>query len=424
MKVDLDGKKIEVTVFEHRKNNYEYFIGNVQIGEIDTNIVKYDNIIMSKNSIVKSLEKMGVLEKDQQEKQNTLENELSAKIKDQIDNLSREEIRKSAKETQGIDRYIEENNIPRKQIKDVKILELNRKEKDSKSKHNKTETLKTKEQEIEKTTTKDINVKQELNLDERANDMHSIRKWLGGQVPHSIEKIGVIEADQMDEMKNEKGQKYKNLTTRYSLVAIGKDGTVEPLQKYIPELEQRDASGNNPVEEKYQVDDQGDVEKDSILSEYQIGEKIIQIDNKECGRIEMNIGEVSRDTNETLGMQVRDSNTIYSIDTDIRRTMGEYESNGEYTIEENLEEIKSHEKENPNCNEVDYKEIDGDPNTKSHNHIEEYLKRLKENDQIDKVFTEKEIKEMLDKGLENGKTIDQIEGDLEEDARHFKTREL
>ena len=36
----------------------------------------------------------------------------------------------------------------------------------------------------------------------------------------------------------------------------------------------------------------------------------------------------------------------------------------------------------------------------------------------------KEIKEMLDKGLENGKTIDQIEGDLEEDARHFKTREL
>ena len=41
MKVDLDGKSIEVTVFEHRKNNYEYFIGNVQIGEIDTNVVKY-----------------------------------------------------------------------------------------------------------------------------------------------------------------------------------------------------------------------------------------------------------------------------------------------------------------------------------------------------------------------------------------------
>ena len=27
-------------------------------------------------------------------------------------------------------------------------------------------------------------------------------------------------------MKNEKGQKYKSLTTRYSLIAIGKDGTV------------------------------------------------------------------------------------------------------------------------------------------------------------------------------------------------------
>ena len=77
MKVDLDGKKIEVTVFEHRKNNFEYFIGNMQIGEIDTNIVKYDNIIMRKNSIINALEKLGVLEKDEKEKQNTLENELS-----------------------------------------------------------------------------------------------------------------------------------------------------------------------------------------------------------------------------------------------------------------------------------------------------------------------------------------------------------
>ena len=433
MKVDLDGKKIEVTVFEHRKNNYEYFIGNVQIGEIDTNIVKYDNIIMSKNSIVKSLEKMGVLEKDQQEKQNTLENELSAKIKDQIDNLSREEIRKSAKETQGIDRYIEENNIPRKQIKYVKILELNRKEKDSKSKHNKTETLKTKEQEIEKTTTKDINVKQELNLDERANDMHSIRKWLGGQVPHSIEKIGVIEADQMDEMKNEKGQKYKNLTTRYSLVAIGKDGTVEPLQKYIPELRQREASGNNPTPQKYQVRDDGSVEKDSVLSEFEIGRKIIQIDNKEMGRIEVNIGEEARNSTETMGVQLRDSNTIFATDTSQRSVIGEYEQEGEDTVEQNLKEITAHDKQNPNCEKTDERDIDGDPDTSSHEHemnIEDvYIKVcarkiLDENPELGETYNQTDIENKLKdkiqkeslskKDLEN--SLDEISKQIEEQA--------
>ena len=415
MKVDLDGKKIEVTVFEHRKNNYEYFIGNVQIGEIDTNIVKYDNIIMRKNSIVKALEKMGVLEKDQQEKQNTLENELSAKIKDQIDNLSREETRKSAKETQGIDRYIEENNIPRKQIKDVRILELHRNKEDSenKKKQQKTEIKKHQKQEVEKTTTKDINVKQELELDERANDMHSIRKWLGGQVPHDIEKIGVIEADQMDEMKNEKGQKYKNLTTRYSLVAIGKDGTVEPLQKYIPELRQREASGNNPIPQKYQVRDDGSVVKDSILSEFEIGDKIIQIDNKEMGRIEVNIGEEARNSTETMGVQLRDSNTIFATDTSQRSVIGEYEKNGEDVVVDNIKEIEPHFERDEDCTKATEDDIDGDRSTKSE-HVKEDIKEHMMG--VEDAYIKVCARKILDENPDLGETYNQtdIENKLKE----------
>ena len=405
MKVDLDGKKIEVTVFEHRKNNYEYFIGNVQIGEIDTNITKYDNIVMKQNSIVKALEKMGVLEKDQQEKQNTLENELSAKIKDQIDNLSREEIRKSAKETQGIDRYIEENNIPRKQIKDVRILELHRNKEDSenKKKQQKTEIKKYQKQEVEKTTTKDINVKQELDLDERANDMHSIRKWLGGQVPHNIEKIGVIESDQMDEMKNEKGQKYKNLTTRYSLVAIGKDGTVEPLQKYIPELRQREASGNNPTPQKYQVRADGSVEKDSILSEFEIGDKIIQIDNKEMGRIEVNIGEEARNSTETIGVGVRGDNTTFAIPTSRRSVgIGEYKEYGENAVELGIAEIERHFKRDKNCTKATEADIDGDKRTKSE-HVKEHIAEMKD------AYIEKMARKILDENPDLGETYNQTD---------------
>ena len=405
MKVDLDGRSIEVTVFEHRKNNYEYFIGNVQIGEIDTNVVKYDNIVMRQNSIVRSLEKLGVLEKEQQEKQNTLENELSAKIKDQIDNLSREEIKKSAKETQGIDRYIEEQSIERSRIRDVRILELEKEEtkREAAKRNDVIESKKDEQQKQEKSTIKDINVKQELYLDERANDMHSIRKWLGGQVPHSISKIGVIESDQMDEMKNEKGQKYKSLTTRYSLVAIGKDGTVEPLQKYIPQLRQRSASGNNPMAQKYQVRDDGSVEKDSILSEFEIGDKIIQIDNKEMGRIEVNIGEEAKNSTETVGVQLRDSNTIFATDTSQRSVViGEYKENGEYAVKSGLEEIERHFERDKDCTKATEADIDGDKRTKSE-HVKEHIAEMKD------AYIEKMARKILDENPELGETYNQTD---------------
>ena len=404
MKVDLDGRSIEVTVFEHRKNNYEYFIGNVQIGEIDTNVVKYDNIIMRQNSIVRSLEKLGVLEKEQQEKQNTLENELSAKIKDQIDNLSREEIKKSAKETQGIDRYIEKQSIERSRIRDVRILELEKEEtkREAAKRNDVIESKKDEQQKQEKSTIKDINVKQELYLDERANDMHSIRKWLGGQVPHSINKIGVIESDQMDEMKNEKGQKYKSLTTRYSLVAIGKDGTVEPLQKYIPQLRQRSASGNNPMAQKYQVRDDGSVEKDSILSEFEIGDKIIQIDNKEMGRIEVNIGEEARNSTEAVGVEARGSNSIFATDTSQRSVIGEYEKEGEDTVELGIAEIERHFEKDKDCTKATEADIDGDERTKSE-HVKEHIAEMKD------AYIEKMAREILDENPELGETYNQTD---------------
>ena len=206
-------------------------------------------------------------------------------------------------------------------------MELNKKEEKKKTSPKQTKL----EEKKEETTTKDINVKQEMELDERANDMHSIRKWLENRVPHNIKKIGVIESYQMSKIKDENSKSYDNETTRYSLIAISKDGKVEPLKKYIPELQQRSASGNDPIPQKYQVRDDGSVDKDSVLSEYEIGNKIIQLDNKEMGRIEMNIGEEARNSTKTIGVQLRDSNTIYVPDTSQRSVIGEYEQKGENT---------------------------------------------------------------------------------------------
>ena len=162
----------------------------------------------------------------------------------------------------------------------------------------------------------------------------------------------------------------KNNTTRYSLVIINSKGEVEPLAKYIPELEQKDSSGNDPREEKYQVRDDGTVKYDSVLSEYSIGDKIIQIDNNEYGRVEVNIGEESRDSTQTMGVQLRDSNTTFVSDTSTRSVIGEYEQEGEDTVEKNLEEAKKHPEDDV---KMDERDVDGDLETKSHMHIDDKI---------------------------------------------------
>ena len=416
MKINLNGKNIEVTVVQNPQNKYEYeyYIGNVQIGELNTNIVKYGNIIMRENSyIVEALQKLGVMEQDKTEKQNTLENELSAQIKDKIDGLDREDIESAARETKEINEYIEEIGLERSKIKGVRILEMDNEEpkerKSDKKQKEKGSTIEEKEKKNNITTTKNTNILQEIDLDERANDMHDIRKWLGGKIPQNITKVGVIYSDEMNEMKDESGKSYDRNSTRYSLVAISKDGKVEPLQKYIPELQQRSASGDNPVPGKYQVRDDGTVEKDSILSEYEIGDKIIQLDNKEMGRIEMNIGEEARDSTETMGVQLRDSNTIFATDTSTRAVIGEYERNGEYTVKANLEEIKAHEKEHEDCTKATEKDIDGDPSTKS-----EHVMAMED------AYIKVCAREILDKNPELGETYNQtdIENKLKEKVKN------
>lgn len=428
MKIDLNGKNIEVTIVQNPQNKYEYeyYIGNVQIGELNTNIVKYGNVIMRENSyILEALQKLGVMEQDKAEKQNTLKNELSAQIKDKIDALDREDIENEAKETREISKYIDELRIERSHIRDVRILGLNRddnKSNDNKKQNENKRNLESKmteqqqvnnkkaqQQENNNSTTKNTNILQEIELDERANDMHDIRKWLGGKIPKYITKVGVIYSEQMNKMKDENGKSYDRNSTRYSLVAISKDGKVEPLQKYIPELQQRSASGDNPVPRKYQVRDDGTVEKDSILSEYEIGDKVIQLDNKDMGRIEMNIGEEARDSTETMGVQVRDSNTIFATDTSTRAVIGEYEREGEDSVEENLEEIKAHDKEHKDCNKTTEKDIDGDSSTKS-----EHVMAMEE------AYIKVCAREILDKNPELGETYNQndIENKLKEKVKN------
>ena len=335
-------RTIAVTVVKSSKNKdlYEYYIGETKIGVLEVDVME-DNILML---------------------QNTLENELSSQIKDAIDRLPREEIEEEGELSKAIDDYLKEFGEDNERVKGVALVDLEeKKEKEAEKDKKEGE----EEITVEPSTVKDVNVKQTIDLGERANDMHDVRKWFG--LPQDVAKIGVIESYQMSNLHNSKGEDYSNPTTRYSLIAIGKNGEVRPLSEYIPQLEQRDSVGNNPTEESYQVDDYGRVNKDANLTEYQFGSKVIQIDNKEMGRIEINIGEEARNSTKAMGVELRTENVTFAVDTSTRSVIGEYEQEGEDTVELNLEEAEKH--PDPSFDKMDERDIDGDIETVSHIHI-------------------------------------------------------
>lgn len=336
-------RTIAVTVVKSSKNKdlYEYYIGETKIGVLEVDVME-DNILML---------------------QNTLENELSNQIKDAIDRLPREEIEEEGELSKAIDDYLKEFGEEDERAKEVALVDLDEEEREQENEEDKKEEKE--EETIEPSTVKDVNVKQTIDLGERANDMHDVRKWFG--LPQDVAKIGVIESYQMSNLHNSKGEDYSNPTTRYSLIAIGKNGEVRPLSEYIPQLEQRDSVGNNPTEESYQVDDYGRVNKDANLTEYQFGSKVIQIDNKEMGRIEINIGEEARNSTKAMGVELRTENVTFAIDTSTRSVIGEYEQEGEDTVELNLEEAEKH--PDPSFDKMDERDIDGDIETVSHIHI-------------------------------------------------------
>ena len=377
MRVYFEKGSIEVTVSQNSNGTYVYSIGNTVIGLYNPKVMKDEKIVI---------------------RSKTLKDEIASQIKDTIDGMDKNEIEKESQETKKIYTYMKEIGERGDNTRIVKInLNEQEKNKDNKEKEEKQEYEERSNLEGKKVaTTKDVNIKQEIDINEKANDMKDVAQWLGGKLPKDIQKIGVIESTDMSKMQDENGKDYKNGSTRYSLIVINKKGEVEPLSKYIPQLKQRDTAGNNPTEKRVQVRADGKVEKDAVLSEYEIGEKVIQIDNKEMGRVEMNIGEEERGGNETLTMQARDDNTIYQIETEVRETLGEHESNGEDAVRDDLDEYRQHEK--AECeNDLTYKDVDGDPNTKSHDHFEEMADRIIADDEISEVYNREDVMKTLEK---------------------------
>ena len=419
--ININGKKNNLYV-EKEDKTYKYFLDDKFIGA-------YDPDVMGEKLIVF--------------RENTIENELSAQIKDEIVQT----IEKSGKE-----KVIEENDKNLQFDEDVvyskntkepnKNIELKKDEEKYKNKNNKIESKNTKNnEEKNENTTKKINVKQTVKMDAMATDMDSIGKRLEkagkirGNDKHA--KLGIVESDQISNLRDENGNKLKGQSSRYQAVVVtnekSKDGgqIVKPL-----DIETDMQEGTNPAKRNYQVNQNKSVKKDDVVTRLKIqGEETLGIENGEYGELNVyhsrnkTIGGKGVEGNHSLDKQLETPNAKNMIGTDSKtlKLSQEYQD-GYRSVENSYQEAKQHEKDNGEpCDEIEVDDIDGDINTHSHDHIDSIVEEIMKNGEVNEKFTEREVKEMVNKAYQNKSKDesleefkDRVENSIEIDAEHMK----
>ncbi len=419
--ININGKKNNLYV-EKEDKIYKYFLDDKFIGA-------YDPDVMGENLIVF--------------RENTIENELSAQIKDEIVQT----IEKSGKE-----KVIEENDKNLQFDEDVvyskntkesnKNIELKKDEEKCKNKNNKRESKNTKNnEEKNENTTKKINVKQTVKMDAMATDIDSIGKRLEkagkirGNDKHA--KLGIVESDQISNLRDENGNKLKGQSSRYQAVVVtnekSKDGgqIVKPL-----DIETDMQEGTNATKRNYQVNQNKSVKKDDVVTRLKIqGEETLGIENGEYGELNVyhsrnkTIGGKGVEGNHSLDKQLETPNAKNMIGTDSKtlKLSQEYQD-GYRSVENSYQEAKQHEKDNGEpCDEIEVDDIDGDINTHSHDHIDSIVEEIMKNGEVNEKFTEREVKEMVNKAYQNKSKDesleefkDRVENSIEIDAEHMK----
>ena len=230
----------------------------------------------------------------------------------------------------------------------------------------------------------DINIKQEVNLNTRVNDMKNLGQVLDREVKmpkldygDSPAKIGIVESDDLKKLTNDKGEKEQGHSSRYEAVIITKKGKVKALN-----LENDTQEGTNPRENNYQVKQNGEIENDDVLTRLKVGKGTIGIDKGKYGEVEVfhsprkTIGGKGVEGNKSLDRQLETSNsknTLQGTDIDTLQLDREYGS-GYRSVEEGYQEVEKHKEKHENCEPKDEKDIDGELNTASHSHqTEEYV---------------------------------------------------
>lgn len=376
-------------------------------------------------------------------KENTIENELAKQIKDVVQyiDLNKKEI--SLREEQEKQKKLIEKALGLefgREITKIATLDLKQKVYKKTSQENKKVLKEIENQKFfekkKENTIKDVNIKQEMDTKDKMTDMKTLGQVLQkeGKLPNlegkKFTKIGIIESDQRDNLQNQKGEKAKVNTTRYSFVAIANDGTVVPM-----DLEQDHAEGNNPRETNYQVSQNGQIKKDDVLSRYKIGEGTLAVKNGNYGEIKVyhsprkTIGGKDIEGNKSLDREL-ETNNVWEIKKNERDLAGEYED-GYRSVEEGYQEATQHEEKNGDIkknDKIEIDDIDGEKNTKSHVHDQVnyaelatkwgYYKDGEPNSQRAKELFEEKRKENPNKDTKE--IVEMVTEDLEEEIGHSR----
>lgn len=159
-------------------------------------------------------------------------------------------------------------------------------------------------------------------------------------------KMGIVESDNLKDLKNAKGEKEQGHSSRFEAVVITKKGNIQTL-----DLENDTQEGTNPTEKNYQVKQNEDVEKSDVLTRLKVGEGSIGIEKAQYGEVEVyhsprkTIGGNGIEGNKSIDRQLETSNaknTIEGTDIESLKLAQEY-NDGYRSVEEGYQEIEKHE---------------------------------------------------------------------------------
>lgn len=324
-------------------------------------------------------------------KQDTLENNSRADIKD---NIQRSKI--ILEEKEQIEKFLERIKI-KEILQEMQKIE-NRERAVFKNQVKENEIKKNQQKQIKGTKSKeqilknqryspkfenklgDINIKQEIDMEARVTDMSNLEQVLKKnkkmpKLEHGDEplKMGIVESDELKNLKNERGQKEYGHSSRFEAVMITKKGKVVSL-----DLDNDTQEGNNPLEKNYQIKQNNSVKKGDVLTRLKLGKGTIGIEKGKYGEIEVyhsprkTIGGRGVQGNKSLDRQLETSNsknTLSGTNIEALKLAQEY-NDGYRSVEQGYQEIAEHERGYPNCNEKGIEDLDGEKDTKSHEHKE------------------------------------------------------
>lgn len=303
-------------------------------------------------------------------KQDTLKNQLATSIKDNVQN---DQI--SDEEKEQIEQFLERTKV-RSLLEKKQEQEKDKEPKPEKSK--KEEQITKKQQPKMKNKLGSIDLKQEVDMDTRVTDMSNLGQVLQKnkkmpKMEHGDEalKMGIVESDNLKNLKNEKGQKEQGHTSRYEAVVVTKQGNIQAL-----DLDNDTQEGNNPNEKNYQVKQNDKVQNGDVLTRLKVGKGTIGIEKGQYGEVEVyhsttkTVGGNGVEGNKSLDRQLETSNAKNAVEGTNSETLKlaqEYQD-GYRCVEAGYQEAKSHKEEHKNCEPKSVKDLDGNTNTQSHTH--------------------------------------------------------